>query len=135
MVTRVTARARTANPLQNDSRFRGHVDDFHLPTDGRFNDCVSPADVGVFGPATLTEFQGTSAGGQTTDGRYRVRPRLNGERAVPQQLNAPRFGRLEEAERCARHQAERSEQTLVVEKLAPSGCWLELFTVASLLAA
>jgi hypothetical protein len=72
--------------------------------------------------------------GQALDGRYRVRQRVMGERAVPQQLNAPRFGRLEEAERCARQQAERSERPQVVEKLAPAGCWLELFTVGSLLA-
>jgi hypothetical protein len=68
-------------------------------------------------------------------GRYRVRPRLAGERAVPQQLNVPRFGRLEEAERCARQQAEGSDRPLVVEKLAPAGCWLELFTVESMLVA
>lgn len=115
--------------------FRGHVDDFHLPSTGPVDDLFDRPGGGLFESGSLADGYSHPPGGQTVDGRYRVRRRLSGERTVPQHLNVPRFGRLEEAERCARQQAEQSDQILVVEKLAPAGCWLELFTVGSLLAA
>lgn len=111
------------------------MDDFHLPTTGPVDDLCDRSTTGLFESGAVVDDHGHGLGGQTIDGRYRVRRRLRGERTVPQQLNAPRFGRLEEAERCARQQAEHNNQILVVEKLAPAGCWLELFTVGSLLAA
>lgn len=104
--------------LQNEDSNQGLVDDSDLP----------PAALSTGSLAALL----VEACGQAIDGRYRVRPRQIGERTVPQQLNAPRFAGLEEAKRCARQQAERSNRPQVVEKLAPAGCWLELCTVGSL---
>lgn len=117
--------AAPADSSQNEVPGRGHVHDCDLPASA----------LNISQSRDLSGFDADQALEPNLSGRYRVRPRVAGEQAVPQQLNAPRFGRLEEAERCARQQAERSDRPQVVEKLAPAGCWLELFTVGSLLAA
>ena len=64
-------------------------------------------------------------------GPYRVRPRVAREQTVPQQSVAPRFLNRDDAERFARCLAVEHHQSVVVEKLAPGGCWLQLSTVTS----
>ncbi|MFQ6539204.1 MULTISPECIES: hypothetical protein [Aphanothece] len=64
-------------------------------------------------------------------GRYRVRPRIEREQTVPQQVLAPRFLNRDDAETFARQVALERHQSVVVEKLAPGGCWLQLSMVAS----
>jgi hypothetical protein len=65
------------------------------------------------------------------EGRYRVRPRVEREQSVPQQVLAARFHDRDEAESFAQSLALRQQQGVVVEKLAPGGCWLQLSMVAS----
>ncbi|WP_043368429.1 hypothetical protein [Cyanobium sp. PCC 7001] len=69
--------------------------------------------------------------GRYPEGRYRVRPRVEREQSVPQQVLAARFHYRDEAESFAQALALRQQQGVVVEKLAPGGCWLQLSTVAS----
>jgi hypothetical protein len=64
-------------------------------------------------------------------GPYRVRVQVERERSVPQQVQAPRFSSRDAAESFALLQAREQQQTLLVEKLAPAGCWLLLSTVAA----
>ena len=68
---------------------------------------------------------------QPEEGRYRVRPRIEREQSVPQQVLAPRFVNRIDAETFAQHVALERNQSVVVEKLAPGGCWLQLSIVAS----
>lgn len=66
------------------------------------------------------------------EGRYRVRPKVEREQSVPQQVIAPRFWDRDEAETFAQTLAQQQHRSVVVEKLAPSGCWLQLSTVSSI---
>ena len=63
-------------------------------------------------------------------GRYRVRPQIAREQTVPQQVSAVRFNSRDDAETFAHLMAQDRHQTVVVEKLAPGGCWLQLSLVA-----
>ena len=63
-------------------------------------------------------------------GRYRVRPHIAREQTVPQQVIAARFNSRDDAETFAHLMAQDRHQVVVVEKLAPAGCWLQLSTVA-----
>jgi hypothetical protein len=63
-------------------------------------------------------------------GRYRVRPQIAREQSVPQQVTAARFNSRDDAETFAHLMAKDRHQAVVVEKLAPAGCWLQLSTVA-----
>jgi hypothetical protein len=63
-------------------------------------------------------------------GRYRVRPHIAREQTVPQQVSAVRFNSRDDAETFAHLMAQDRHQAVVVEKLAPAGCWLQLSTVA-----
>jgi hypothetical protein len=66
----------------------------------------------------------------TADGPYRVRPQIAREQSVPQQVTtAPRFNSRHDAETFAHLMARNRHQAVVVEKLAPAGCWLQLSTV------
>jgi hypothetical protein len=53
------------------------------------------------------------------------------EQSVPQQVQAARFASRDAAEAFALLTSRQLQQTLVVEKLAPAGCWLQLSTVAA----
>ena len=64
------------------------------------------------------------------EGPYRVRPQVEREQSVPQQVAAPRFTTRDDAETFAHLVAQDRHQSVVVEKLAPGGCWLQLSTVA-----
>jgi hypothetical protein len=64
-------------------------------------------------------------------GPYRVRAHVEREQSVPQQVQAARFASRDAAEAFARLESRQLHQTLVVEKLAPGGCWLPLSTVAA----
>ncbi len=63
------------------------------------------------------------------EGPYRVRAHVEREQSVPQQVQAPRFPSRDAAETFALLEARQRQQTLLVEKLAPGGCWLPLSTV------
>ena len=68
------------------------------------------------------------------EGRYRVRLHVEREQSVPQQALAPRFSSRDDAETFAHLVAQDRQQSVVVEKLAPAGCWLQLTTIAALAA-
>lgn len=68
---------------------------------------------------------------QNAPGRYRVRPQIAREQSVPQQVSAPLFNSRDDAETFAHLMAQDRHEVVVVEKLAPAGCWLQLATVAS----
>lgn len=63
-------------------------------------------------------------------GRYRVRAAVEREQTVPLQVQADRFSTRDDAEIFAHLVAHDRLQTVVVEKLAPGGCWLQLSLVA-----
>lgn len=58
--------------------------------------------------------------------RYRVRKVSQRERAVPDEVDAPRFGSLAEADQYARSLHQAVDQRVLVEKRAAGGCWLTL---------
>jgi hypothetical protein len=64
-------------------------------------------------------------------GPYRVRAHVEREQSVPQQVQAARFSSRDAAEAFALLESRQRHQTLLVEKLAPGGCWLPLSTVAA----
>ena len=63
-------------------------------------------------------------------GRYRVRAAVEREQSVPLQVQAARFNTRDDAETFAHLVAHDRHQNVVVEKLAPGGCWLQLSLVA-----
>ena len=63
-------------------------------------------------------------------GRYRVRAAVEREQSVPLQVQAARFNTRDDAEVFAHLVAHDHLQSVVVEKLAPGGCWLQLSLVA-----
>lgn len=64
-------------------------------------------------------------------GPYRVREQIEREQSVPVQVAAPRFPSRDAAEAFALVESRQRQRTLLVEKLAPAGCWLLLSTVAA----
>ena len=62
-------------------------------------------------------------------GRYRVRAAVEREQSVPLQVQAARFNTRDDADTFAHLVAHDHLQTVVVEKLAPGGCWLQLSLV------
>lgn len=60
---------------------------------------------------------------------YRVRPAVENERSVPADVQGPRFRSRDEAESYARLQFLSLERPMVLEKLAPGGCWLQVALV------
>jgi hypothetical protein len=62
-------------------------------------------------------------------GRYRVRAAVEREQSVPLQVQAARFNTRDDAETFAHLVARDRLQNVVVEKLAPGGCWLQLSLV------
>ena len=63
-------------------------------------------------------------------GRYRVRAAVEHEQSVSLQVQAARFNTRVDAETFAHLVAHDRHQNVVVEKLAPGGCWLQLSLVA-----
>ena len=63
-------------------------------------------------------------------GLYRVRAAVDREQSVPLQVQAARFNTRDDAETFAQLVAHDRLQNVVVEKLAPGGCWLQLSLVA-----
>lgn len=63
-------------------------------------------------------------------GRYRVRAAVEREQSVPLQVQSARFNTRDDAETFAHLVAHDHLQSVVVEKLAPGGCWLQLSLVA-----
>jgi hypothetical protein len=63
-------------------------------------------------------------------GRYRVRAAVEREQSVPLQVQSVRFNTRDDAETFAHLVAHDHLQSVVVEKLAPGGCWLQLSLVA-----
>jgi hypothetical protein len=60
------------------------------------------------------------------EGPYRVRALAPNEHTVPDEVSAPRFASLADAKRYANSVHADPRQPLVIEKLAPGGCWLTL---------
>ncbi len=62
-------------------------------------------------------------------GRYRVRPADQNETTVPNEVLGPLFDHRDEAERYAENLVLTHRTPVIVEKLAPAGCWLQLGTI------
>jgi hypothetical protein len=62
-------------------------------------------------------------------GRYRVRAFEQNETIVPIEAIGPLFDHRDEAERYARRLALSRQAPVILEKLAPAGCWLQLGTI------
>jgi len=62
----------------------------------------------------------------TDGGPYRVRFADRHERSVPDEVGGPRFGCLNDALAFAHLQVNSRNAALIVEKLAPGGCWLQM---------
>jgi hypothetical protein len=63
-------------------------------------------------------------------GPYRVRPAVENERSVPADVLAPRFLSRDDAEAYAQSQRCSLDRPMILEKLAPGGCWLQVALVA-----
>jgi len=59
-------------------------------------------------------------------GLYRVRTVTHGEQVVSREVGGPRFDCLDAANSYARSLVHHRHLSVIVEKLAPGGCWLEL---------
>ena len=62
-------------------------------------------------------------------GCYRVRPFVTSEHSSPDQVIGPLFQCRDEAETYAQSLVRSFEQPMILEKLAPAGCWLPLTTL------
>jgi hypothetical protein len=60
---------------------------------------------------------------------YRVRTAGRHERTVPDHVPGPRFASRDDAETYAESLVRAHERQVIVEKLAPGGCWLLLTTL------
>lgn len=60
---------------------------------------------------------------------YRVRTAGRHERSVPDHVPGPRFASRQDAETYAESLVGSHERRVIVEKLAPGGCWLLLTTI------
>ena len=65
---------------------------------------------------------------QTVNGPYRVREAVRNEKIVPADVPAFHFRTSVAAHSYARQLASEQGRQMVIEKLAPSGCWLQLTT-------
>ena len=59
-------------------------------------------------------------------GAYRVRTLTHGEQLLDREVSGPRFSCLEMAQRYASTLVIHDHLSVIVEKLAPGGCWLPL---------
>lgn len=66
---------------------------------------------------------------QTVNGPYRVRAAVRHEKMVPEDVPAFHFSSSVAAHSYARQLALEQRRPVVIEKLAPSGCWLQLTTL------
>jgi hypothetical protein len=57
---------------------------------------------------------------------YRVRPAVEHERTVPEHVPVPFFQNRDDAESYARREHLVRDRVMMLEKLAPGGCWLEV---------
>ena len=65
---------------------------------------------------------------QTVKGPYRVREAVRNEKIVPEDVPAFHFRTSVAAHSYARQLASEQRRPVVIEKLAPSGCWSQLTT-------
>jgi hypothetical protein len=66
---------------------------------------------------------------QPVNGPYRVRAAVRHEKIVPEDVPAFHFSSSVAAHSYARKMALAERRPVVIEKLAPSGCWLQLTTL------
>ncbi len=57
---------------------------------------------------------------------YRVRTLTHGEQVAEREVSGPRFSCLDAAQRYASTLVNHDHLSVIVEKLAPGGCWLPL---------
>ena len=60
---------------------------------------------------------------------YRVRPMLAIEETVPNEIKGACFESREDAETFALDMVKGQSTPMIVEKLAPAGCWLQVLAV------
>jgi hypothetical protein len=63
-------------------------------------------------------------------GLYRVRTLTHGDQVVDQAVSGPRFTCLEAARVYASSLVQHEHLSVIVEKLAPGGCWLQLVSLS-----
>lgn len=62
----------------------------------------------------------------TASGLYRVRTVTHGEQVVAMEIGGQRFDCLDAATSYASSLVDHKHLSVIVEKLAPGGCWLQL---------
>jgi hypothetical protein len=80
-------------------------------------------------PVTPVLGQSCYMNAQTVNGPYRVREAVRNEKIVPAEVPAFHFRTSVAAHSYARQLASERGRQMVIEKLAPSGCWLQLTTL------
>ncbi len=65
----------------------------------------------------------------TVNGPYRVRAAVRHEKIVPEEVPAFHFHSSVAAHSYAHQLATEQRRPVVIEKLAPGGCWLQLTTL------
>ena len=60
---------------------------------------------------------------------YRVRPLVAKEQVVPDEIKSACFDNRQAAELFAMNMLKGQSTPMVVEKLAPAGCWLQVLSV------
>jgi len=63
-------------------------------------------------------------------GLYRVRTLTHGDQLVDQEVSGPRFACLDAARVYANSLVQHEHLSVIVEKLAPGGCWLQLVSLS-----
>jgi len=80
-------------------------------------------------PVTPVLGQSCYMNSETVNGPYRVREAVRNEKIVPADVPAFHFRTSVAAHSYARQLASEQGRQMVIEKLAPSGCWLQLTTL------
>ena len=63
-------------------------------------------------------------------GLYRVRKLTHGDQVVDLEVSGPRFACLDAARVYASSLVQHKHLSVIVEKLAPGGCWLQLVSLS-----
>jgi hypothetical protein len=63
-------------------------------------------------------------------GLYRVRKLTHGDQVVDQEVSGPRFACLDAARVYTSSLVQHEHLSVIVEKLAPGGCWLQLVSLS-----
>ena len=90
------------------------------------SDGARPGESLLFEPPMSKRSQLEDMNNLQSTGPYRVRVKHANEQAVPLEVDSPRFTSMESANRYAVTLDAFEQCCVIIEKLAPGGCWLQL---------